>query len=119
MTAQEVVGGQRNGVQLDPVTYLISNLFARFAGLGEESRISAMNDMWNLRRKHGEPIDMVLARYETVRQRAAMGGNFAMSIEAQAAQILHVIGTRPHELMVLLRPLVAATWQTPQNMPSC
>ena len=60
---------------LDPVIYLINNQFARFAELGEESRISAMNDMWNFQRKHGEPIDTVLARSETVRQRAALEGN--------------------------------------------
>ena len=37
MTAQEIAtGGQRNGVQLDPMTYMISTLLARFTKLGEE-----------------------------------------------------------------------------------
>ena len=93
MTTQELaVGGERS------VTYLVSNLFVRFAKIGEEGRISAMNDMWNFFRRPGEPIHIVWARYETVRQRAALERNFTMSVEAQAAQILRVIGTRPMNL---------------------
>ena len=65
-------GGIQNGVQVDPVTYLLAGLHARFSPLEEESRLTAMTEFMAFARKPGEPINSVLARYETVRQRAAI-----------------------------------------------
>ena len=75
ITPQEMVqGGMRNGVQVDPVTYLLGARHARFAQLEEESRLTAMTEMLAFARRHGEGIDALLARYEIVRQRAVVEG---------------------------------------------
>ncbi len=49
MTTQErVQGGVINGVQVDPVTYLLVHLASRFAFLGEEQRLMAQNEFMSL-----------------------------------------------------------------------
>ena len=67
-------GGVRNGVQLDPVTYLLGSLQVRFVALEEESRLTSMTEFLAFSRKPGEAINALLARYETVRQRASIEG---------------------------------------------
>ena len=82
ITPQAMInGGVRNGVQLDPVTYLLGALQVRFAALEEESRLTSMTEFLAFGRKPGESINALLARYETVRQRAAIEGQFVMSVE--------------------------------------
>ena len=67
ITPQELtVGGVRNGVQMDPVTYLLAGIHARFAALEEESRLSCMTEMLAFQRKPHENINALLARYEIV-----------------------------------------------------
>ena len=69
ITPQELMnGGLHNGVMVDPVTYVIAGLHARFSPLEEESRLSAMTEMMAFTRKPGESINAVLSRYEVVRQ---------------------------------------------------
>ena len=72
-------GGILNGQQVDAVTCLLGALHAKFSALEEESRLTAMTEMLAFHRKHGESINTFLARYEVVRQRAA--------IECSAAQV--------------------------------
>ena len=82
ITPQEMMmGGVRNGVQMDPVTYLLAALHSRFAALDEEARLGSMTEMLAFQRKPGETVSAVLARYEIVRQRAATEGNFVMNVE--------------------------------------
>ncbi len=105
MTPQEMaVGGMRNGVAVDPVTYLLGALHSRFAALEEESRLTSMTEMLAFTKKPGETINELLARYETVRQRAAVEGQFVMSIEGCALQILRAIGIQAQHLFPLLQP---------------
>ncbi len=69
MSPQEMMqGGLRQGIQVEPVTYLIGPLHARFANLEEERQLTSMTDMLAFARRHGETINSLLARYETVRQ---------------------------------------------------
>ena len=69
---QEIMhGGIQNGVHVDPVTYILAGLHARFSPLEEESRLSAMTEMMAFARKPGESINAVLSRYEIVRHRAS------------------------------------------------
>ena len=82
ITPQEMMnGGMLNGVMVDAVTYLLGSLHAKFSALEEESRLSAMTEMLAFARKPGETINGLLARYEVVRQRAAVEGQFVMSTE--------------------------------------
>ena len=113
ITPQEMVnGGMRNGVQVDPVTYLLGAIHARFAALEEESRITCMTEMLAFTRKPGENINALLARYETVRQRAAVEGQFQMSIEGCSLQLLRARGIQSQHLVMLLQPFQG---RFPQN----
>ena len=76
----QVNGGVRNGVQLGPVAYLAGALQVRNAALEEESRLTSMAEFLAFTRKPGESINALMARYETVRQRAAIAGQFVMSV---------------------------------------
>ena len=75
ITPQEILqGGMRNGVMVDPVTYLLASLQDRFAALDEEARLACMTEMLAFSRRSGESFNALLARYEIVRQRAATEG---------------------------------------------
>ena len=88
ITPQEMMnGGMLNGAMVDPVTYLLGALHARFSALEEESRLTAMTEMLAFSRRHGETINSLLARYQVVRQRAAVEGQFVMSVEGCALQL--------------------------------
>ncbi len=58
MSAQEVRdGGIMRGKRLDLVSYLLSGLAMRYAQLGDETRLAAMNEMLAFRRNSGENIN--------------------------------------------------------------
>ena len=48
-----------------PISYLVVGLHARFAPLGEETRLQAMTDLLSFGRRNGEGINQVLTRYES------------------------------------------------------
>ena len=98
------MGGVRNGVNVDPVTLVVGALQDRYGALEEESRLQAMTELLAFQRNHGESINSLLTRYDTVRARAAIEGQFLMNIEGCALQLLRAIGTQPQHLMVLLQP---------------
>ena len=105
ISPQEILQvGMRGGVPLDPVTYLLSSLQDRFAALDEETRLASMTEMLAFTRRPGESINALLARCEIVRQRAATEGQFVMSVEGCALQLLRACNIRPEQLMLLLQP---------------
>ena len=113
ITPQEMAqGGVLNGIAVDPVTYLLSALHARFAALEEESRLTSMIEMLAFARRPGETINALLARYETVRQRAAVEGQFVMSMEGCSLQILRACGIQSQHLFTLLQPFGGRLPQT-------
>eukprot|EP00974_Lingulodinium_polyedra_P129193 11209158-Lingulodinium_polyedra.AAC.1 len=82
ISPQEMMnGGLMNGVQVDPVKYLLGSLHARFSALEEESRLACVLELLAFSRRPGENINDLLARCDTVRQRAALEGQFATSVE--------------------------------------
>ena len=70
----------------------------------EESSITAMTEMLAFARRSGENINSLLARYETVRQRAALEGQFVMTVAGCSLQILKACGMGPQHLFILLQP---------------
>jgi hypothetical protein len=105
ISPQEIMmGGVRNGVQLDPVSYLMATLQDRFAALDEETRLASMTEMLAFARKPGESINALLSRYEIVRMRAATEGQFVMSVEGCALQLLRACNIHPQQLMLILQP---------------
>jgi len=117
VTPQEMTtGGVVNGVAVDPVTYLLGSLHARFADLEEESRLASMTEMLAFTRLPGESINALLARYETVRQRAAIEGQFVMSIEGCSLQILRACNIQSQHLLTLLQPFGGRLPQNDQQL---
>ena len=63
-----------------------------------------MTEMLAFSCRPGEGINALLARCETVRQRAALEGQFVMSVEGCALQILRACGISSQHLFTLLQP---------------
>ena len=115
MKPQEMMRGCiLNGVHDDPATYLLGGLHAKFPALEEESRLAAMTEMLAFARKPGEHINQLLARYDPVRHRAAVEGQFVMSIEGCALLLCRAIGVGPQQLYTLLQPY-GGMWPSTQQ----
>ena len=107
LTPQEIMHGgqlQPGGPVVDPVTYLLGSLHTRFSALEEESRMTTMTEFLAFARLPSEDINSMLARYETVRQRAAVEGQISMSVEFCALQIFRACNVAPQHLFTLLQP---------------
>ena len=87
-----VQGGVINGTQVDPLTYLMHSLQERFGNLGEEVRVQAVTELMTFQRKHHEPIDSLLVRFEAVRSRSAEQGGAIVSIQGISWLLLRAIG---------------------------
>ena len=75
MSWQELTqGGNIGGQHLDPVTFLLTQLAAHYAPFGEEQRVSGMTELMSFHRLPNERTDALVARYRTLRWRAAQGG---------------------------------------------
>ena len=100
-----VHGGLINGVQADPLTYLMHALAERFAALGEELRLSSVTDMLNFRRSApGERIDELLTRFDLTRQRAHDLGQLTVSVTGLAWILLRACEVTDNQLLQLLMP---------------
>ncbi|MFM7988134.1 MAG: hypothetical protein ACKPKO_53360, partial [Candidatus Fonsibacter sp.] len=105
ITPDEIMnGGMVNGIQVDPVTYVVHGLQQRFALLDDEHRLAAMTQRLAFSRRHGETINGTLARYEVVRQRAAREGHFVMSWEGCALQLLRACNVSSQQMIQFLQP---------------
>ncbi len=75
----------------------------RFGQLDDETRLASMNEFLAFARRPGENINALLTRYEVVRQRAAHEGNFVMTIEGCALQVLRALHVSPQQLIQFLQ----------------
>ena len=97
-------GGIVGNQHVDPVTFILAGLHARWAPLEEESRLAATTELLAFCRNPGGTVNSVLARYEVCRQRAAIEGQFAMPMQGQMLQLLIALGTTPSQMVQLLQP---------------
>ena len=106
LTPQQLtVGENYRGIQMDPVTYLLTLLQERFGPLQEESRLSAMMEMMHFKRKQGESTQTFLMRYDLMRQKAAVEGGYALNVETSCAILLSMLGPLSRErVQTLLQP---------------
>lgn len=94
-----------NGQQLDPVSFLIHGLSERFSPLDDEIRIRAAQDLLHFSRKGNEPVDVLIARFETIRGRArAEGGGANISTESAALILLRAVGVTSEQFQRLTQP---------------
>ena len=75
-----------------------------------------MIEMLGFSRRPNEGISALLARYETVRQRAAVEGQFIMSFQGCALQLLRVSGVQIQHLFTLLQPYGERLPQTDEQL---
>ena len=99
------------GVQVDPLTYVVTNLAERFAVLGEESRLAAMTELMI---RQSEGMDQLLSRFDLVHQRAQDLGGFGMTPEGFSWLLLRACGVNDTQLLQLLHPLQG---RFPQTLP--
>lgn len=99
-----VDGGLINGVQVDPLTYLMHALQERFGNLGEEVRVQAITELMGFNRKGNEPIDALLVRFDSIRARAAEQGGAIVSVQGVTWILLRAIGISDQQLIHLLTP---------------
>ena len=97
-------GGIVNGVQLDPVSFLLHGLSSRFAPLDEESRLRAAQEILSFARRSNETVDTLISRFEITRQRAMNEGGGAVSIETAALLLLRACGVTAEQFQVLTQP---------------
>ena len=70
----------------------------------EETRLGAMTEFLAFTRRSGESMNSMLARYDMVRNRARVEGNFNMSVEGCALQLMRACNTSTEQMIELLRP---------------
>jgi hypothetical protein len=105
ITPEEILhGGLVNGVQVDPITYIVAGLQQIFAILYDEHRLAAMTQLLAFSRRQGESINGTFARYEVVRQRAAREGHFGMSWEGCSLQILRARNVSSQQMIQIRQP---------------
>ena len=97
-------GGVVNGVQLDPVSYLLHGLSARFGPLDEESRFRATQDLLSFARRQGETVDTLISRFELIRSRARVEGGGVVSVETAALILLRACGVSSDQFQTLTQP---------------
>ena len=71
-----------------------------------------MTEMLAFQRRSGETINALLARYKVVRQRAAIEGQFVMSVEGCALQLLRACSIQASHLFNLRQPFGGQLPQT-------
>ena len=98
-------GGQSNGMQTDPVTYLTHALAEQFATLGEDSRTGTMADLLNFQRQNSEPIHELLSRFDLIRMRADEYGQLALSVQGLSFVLLRAVGVNDSQLLQPPMPL--------------
>jgi len=97
-------GGIIRGRQYDPVGYILAGLSARYAKLGDETRLAAMVQFQCFQRLPGERINSFLDRFERVRWRAEAEGNFVQSVEASALQLMRCMNLSAQQFMQYTQP---------------
>ena len=97
-------GGVINGVNVDPMTYLMHSLAERYSQLGEEACLSAMTELMSFFRNGTERIDSLITRFDIIRNRANQEGQLAMSIQGLTWILLRACQVNDTQLMTLLQP---------------
>ena len=75
-----VNGAVINGVQIDPMSYIMHTLSEHYARLGEEQQLTAFADFMNFDSLPGERIEDLLIRFDETRERAQEYGGLAMNV---------------------------------------
>ena len=84
-------GGTINGVQLEPVSYIVKVLGLRFAPTEEEMRVAIVRDHETFKRHPKEEVNRFFTRSEISRNRSRMMGRYAQTIEKDSIDICRLL----------------------------
>ena len=110
LTAQQLAQGGNIQVpgqgiaQVDGLTFLMTQLQHRFGQLTEETNLISMVDLMSFKRLQGEPTDALLARFDSLRHRAAQA-NLLISVQGLCFILLNAVGISTEQRLQLLAPL--------------
>ena len=110
-----LTGGIVNGVQADPMTYLMHALSERFAQMGEEARLGSITELMTFTRNGQERIDSLITRFDGIRQRAQDQGMLLISVQGLAWLLLRACGVNDNQLLTLLQPFQGLFPATPDQ----
>ena len=108
-------GGQINGQQVDPMTFILHSLSERYSPLGEETRMQATQDLLNFTAEPREKIDDLLTRFDIVRHRAETEGNLGMNIQTISELLLRACRLNEEQLLRMLEPTQGLPPRTDQE----
>lgn len=94
--------GAIDGVEVDPSSWLVRGLPARFAPLDEEARLSAVVALLSFQRRPSDTNDALITRFEVTRQRAVLddGGAAAETASLMLLRARHVSHSQFQQLTV-------------------
>ena len=94
-----------NGLELDPVTSIVSLLGNRFAQPGTGHVIAPGNAVFEFQARPNEPIDQLLARWDLAREEAASTGEELGNVYHIATHLMRTLGLNAEQITVLLEPM--------------
>ena len=99
-----IQGGLVNGMQVDPMTYIMHALAERYGELGEEVRMGAIAELFNFSRHGNERIDDLLTRFDCINERAQAEGAMHVSIQGITWLLLRACHVNDMQFQQLLMP---------------
>ena len=98
-------GGIVNGVQLDPLAYLMHGLQTRYAPLSEETALRAVSELTAFTRRGSETTDALLSRFHTTVHLARSRGQLTIPPLALSWILIRAVGVSHMQMTHLLAPL--------------
>ena len=95
-------GAAINGINADPVTYLMYALAGQFEQLEDERAMSSGNQILDFRARHGERIDELLTRFDMARAEAATVGASMDNWSILSTILLRACGVTANQTLQLL-----------------
>lgn len=92
------------GVQTDPVTFLLYTLGNRFADLEDERSLSLGTQLLNFTARPGERIDSTLTRFDLARAEAQTVGAGIQNFHTLTTVLLRVVRVTGQQMITLLQP---------------
>ena len=74
-------GGTINGIQVDPMTFVMHAIASKYSQVSEEARMQAMLELMAFDRRPNERIDDLITRFEGVIQRANTMGQMVLNMQ--------------------------------------
>ena len=104
-------GGVINGQAVDSVTFIMHSLAQRYARLGEEQRLEAIQGLLSFDRHSGERIDALLQRFDGARIKAQEHGNLVLSPQGLSWLLLRAVGVSEHHAVAESLGDTAIEWE--------